>query len=63
MLQFCKMSEQFLGCTVSIKCTDDLGSYQGQIVALNDQIVTLAKPFCNGVPHNAPTVTLRYVQV
>ncbi|XP_058804145.1 enhancer of mRNA-decapping protein 3 [Phymastichus coffea] len=53
------MSEQFLGCTVSIKCTEDLGSYQGQIVALNDQIVTLAKPFCNGIPHNGPTVTLR----
>lgn len=55
------MSEQFLGCTVSIKCIDDLGSYQGQIIALNDQTVTLAKAFCNGVPHNSPHVTLRLV--
>ncbi|XP_003428062.1 enhancer of mRNA-decapping protein 3 [Nasonia vitripennis] len=53
------MSEQFLGCTVSIKCVDDLGSYQGQIVALNGQSVTLAKAFCNGVPHSSSHVTLR----
>ncbi|KAL7293677.1 enhancer of mRNA-decapping protein 3 [Trichogramma pretiosum] len=55
------MSEQFLGCTVSIKCTEDLGnsSYQGQIIALNDQIVTLAKAFCNGVPCDSPRVTIR----
>ena len=45
------MSNQFLGSTVSIKCIEDLGTYQGQIVALSDQYVTLAKPFCNGIPY------------
>lgn len=54
------MSEQYLGCTVSIKCIDDLGIYQGQIIALNDQSVTLTKAFCNGVPHLSSQVTLRY---
>ncbi|KAJ8678729.1 hypothetical protein QAD02_014516 [Eretmocerus hayati] len=53
------MSEQFLGCTVSIKCIEDLGDYQGQIVAVDDNSVTLAKTFCNGIPHFPPQVTLR----
>ncbi|XP_066598209.1 enhancer of mRNA-decapping protein 3 [Prorops nasuta] len=44
------MSEQFLGCTVSIKCVDDLGTYQGKIMELNKNSVTLSKVFCNGVP-------------
>ncbi|XP_014212962.1 enhancer of mRNA-decapping protein 3 isoform X2 [Copidosoma floridanum] len=53
------MSDQYLGCTVSVKCIENLGSYQGQIIALNDQSVTLAKAFCNGVPNTSSQVTLR----
>lgn len=52
------MSEQFLGCTVSIKCVDKLGTYQGKIIDLNKQTVTLAAAFCNGVPHTTSVVVL-----
>lgn len=54
------MSEQFVGCTVSVKCTEDIGTYQGQIVDLNKDYVSLSKAFCNGVPHTSPVVVLRY---
>ncbi|KAK2589052.1 hypothetical protein KPH14_001889 [Odynerus spinipes] len=52
------MSEQFVGCTVSVTCADDLGTYQGQIIDLNKHSVTLAKAFCNGVPHTSSVVSL-----
>ncbi|KAF7391214.1 hypothetical protein HZH66_009694 [Vespula vulgaris] len=52
------MSEQFVGCTVSVTCIDDLGTYQGQIIDLNKQSVTLSKAFCNGVPHTSSVVSL-----
>ncbi|XP_043493284.1 enhancer of mRNA-decapping protein 3 [Polistes fuscatus] len=52
------MSEQFVGCTVSVTCVDDLGIYQGQIIDLNKQSVTLSKAFCNGVPHTSSVVSL-----
>lgn len=53
------MSEQFVGCTVSVKCADAIGTYQGQIVDLNKDFVTLSKVFCNGVPHTSSEVILR----
>ncbi|XP_053974429.1 enhancer of mRNA-decapping protein 3 [Hylaeus anthracinus] len=52
------MSEQFVGCTVSVKCIEEIGTYQGQIVDLNKDYVTLAKAFCNGVPHSSSVVVL-----
>ncbi|XP_020709599.1 enhancer of mRNA-decapping protein 3 [Athalia rosae] len=52
------MSGQFLGCTVSVKCDETLGTYQGQIVDLNEQTVTLTKTFRNGVPYPSPQVIL-----
>lgn len=52
------MSEQFVGCTVSVKCADAIGTYQGQIVDLNKDFVTLSKVFCNGVPHTSSEVIL-----
>lgn len=58
-LQIEKMSEQFVGCTVSVTCIDDLGIYQGQIIDLNKQSVTLSKAFCNGVPHTSSVVSLK----
>lgn len=51
------MSE-FLGCTVSVKCVDDLGTYQGKIIDLNKNSLTLAKAFCNGIPHTSSIVSL-----
>ena len=52
------MSEQFVGCTVSVKCIEDVGTYQGQIVDLTKDYVTLSKAFCNGVPHSSSIVVL-----
>ncbi|XP_076236354.1 enhancer of mRNA-decapping protein 3 [Calliopsis andreniformis] len=52
------MSEQYVGCTVSVKCIEDVGTYQGQIVDLNKDYVTLSKTFCNGVPHTPSEVIL-----
>ncbi|XP_076620295.1 enhancer of mRNA-decapping protein 3 [Colletes latitarsis] len=52
------MSEQFVGCTVSVKCIEEIGTYQGQIVDLNKDYVTLSKAFCNGVPHTSSIVVL-----
>ncbi|XP_011690420.1 PREDICTED: enhancer of mRNA-decapping protein 3 [Wasmannia auropunctata] len=51
------MSEQFLGCTVSVKCIDDV-AYQGKIIDLNKNSLTLAKAFCNGMPHTSSVVNL-----
>lgn len=53
------MTEQFVGCTVSITCVEEIGTYQGQIVDFNDQKVILTKAFCNGVPHSSPRVTIK----
>lgn len=55
-----RMSEQFVGCTVSVKCIEEVGTYQGQIVDLNKDCVILSKAFCNGVPHSSPIVILWY---
>ncbi|CAK9826207.1 Enhancer of mRNA-decapping protein 3 [Anthophora retusa] len=52
------MSEQFVGCTVSVKCVEEVGTYQGQIADLNKDYVTLSKAFCNGVPHTSPLVVI-----
>ncbi|XP_012522645.2 enhancer of mRNA-decapping protein 3 [Monomorium pharaonis] len=51
------MSEQYLGCTVSVKCIDDL-VYQGKIIDVNKINLTLAKAFCNGIPHPSSIVNL-----
>ncbi|XP_078047675.1 enhancer of mRNA-decapping protein 3 [Augochlora pura] len=52
------MSEEFVGCTVSVKCIEEIGIYQGRIVDLNKDYVTLSKAFCNGVPHSSSVVVL-----
>ncbi|CAG9862579.1 unnamed protein product [Phyllotreta striolata] len=41
---------QWVGYMVSIKCTDDLGAYQGEILSATSSIITLTKAFCNGFP-------------
>ncbi|XP_011299816.1 enhancer of mRNA-decapping protein 3 [Fopius arisanus] len=52
------MSEQFVGCMVSIKCVDDLGTYQGQISDLNRETVTISKAFRDGVPYPSSQVII-----
>ncbi|CAL7936515.1 unnamed protein product [Xylocopa violacea] len=53
-----RMSQQFVGCTVSVKCMEEIGTYQGEIVDLNKDCIILSKAFCNGVPHSSPIVVL-----
>lgn len=55
------MSQQFVGCMVSIKCVDDLGTYQGQITNFNRETVTISKAFKDGIPHSSQQVTIKYV--
>lgn len=50
------MSEQFVGCTVSVTCASS--TYQGQIIDIKKQSMTLAQTFCNGVPHSSSVVIL-----
>lgn len=52
---------QFVGCMVSIKCVEQLGSYQGQIIDFNRETVTISKAFKNGIPHSSFQVTIKYV--
>lgn len=49
---------RFVGCTISMKCVEELGTYQGEIIDLNKDYVTLTKAFCNGVPHPSSMVVL-----
>ncbi|XP_030748209.1 enhancer of mRNA-decapping protein 3 [Sitophilus oryzae] len=41
---------QWIGFMVSIKCVDDLGTYQGEISEADPFKITLTKAFCNGFP-------------
>ncbi|XP_018573409.1 enhancer of mRNA-decapping protein 3 [Anoplophora glabripennis] len=41
---------QWIGYMVSIKCTDDLGTFQGEILSATNTEITLMKAFCNGFP-------------
>ena len=54
------MSEDWLGCRVSLDC-GSLGFFQGVInrINLSDQIVTLEKPFQNGVASRFPSITIK----
>lgn len=55
------MSEDWVGYVVSIDCGEPLGTYQGQIKAVNtkDQTLTLNKTFRNGIPSPYNQVTIR----
>ncbi|KAG8223806.1 hypothetical protein J437_LFUL001404 [Ladona fulva] len=59
-LKTSKMSESWIGYSVSINCGEGLGTYQGLIVGVDakEQTITLAKVFQNGMPHSSANVTL-----
>merc|ERR1719446_555927 len=50
---------EYLGCRVSLDC-GDMGFYQGVIsrISLEDQSVSLDKPFANGLACKFPQVTI-----
>ena len=58
-LRDCRMTEDWLGCRVSLDC-GSLGHFQGVIsrTDLEQQTVTLQKPFQNGVACKFPEITL-----
>lgn len=45
---------EWLGYMVSIKCADDLGTFQGEISEANKYKLTLIKAFCDGFPCDGP---------
>lgn len=51
---------QWVGFMVSIKCADDLGTYQGEINSATNSFITLKKAFCNGLPCNQDEIKIRY---
>lgn len=55
------MAMQFIGSMVSIKCVDDRGTLQGEIIAASDYQITLTKVFCDGIPCETSEITVRYV--
>ncbi|XP_023930254.1 enhancer of mRNA-decapping protein 3 [Lingula anatina] len=59
------MSEDWIGCVVSVDCGDTLGTYQGQVSLVNreDQSITLIKAFRNGMLCEVPTVTLSAIDI
>lgn len=47
---------QWIGYMVSIKCADDLGTFQGEIIDANLNKITLSKAFCEGFPCDGPVL-------
>jgi len=58
------MSNDWVGCRVSLDC-GGLGFFQGVIcrINLNDQTVTIEKPFQNGLPCKFPEITLNATDI
>lgn len=50
---------QWIGYMVSIKCCEDLGTFQGEIVSATNSIITLTKAFCNGFPCDRSEVHIK----
>jgi len=50
---------QWIGCMVSIKCGDELGTYQGEISDAKQDKIIITKAFCDGFPCEGP-VQIRY---
>lgn len=50
---------QWIGYMVSVKCKDDVGTYQGEIKSATNSRITLTKAFCNGFPCTENEVNIR----
>lgn len=59
-INICKDMAQWVGKMVSIKCTDDVGTYQGEISEATSSKITLQKAFCDGFPCAHGPVQIRY---
>ncbi|CAH0550316.1 unnamed protein product [Brassicogethes aeneus] len=50
---------QWIGYMVSIKCADDLGTFQGEINSATNNFISLTKAFCNGFPCEQNDIKIR----
>lgn len=48
------MSENWIGKSVSIKCIDDFGIFQGTIKDANASKIVISRAFRNGLPLKTP---------
>ena len=55
-----QMSEEWVGCVVSINCGATLGHYQGQVTNLNhkEQTVTISQAYRNGRKSEIDNITI-----
>ena len=60
-MQPAPVAMEFVGSIVSLSCGDVLGTYQGKLIQVNNstQMVTIDKPFRNGMQCSVPTVTIK----
>lgn len=49
---------QFIGYMVSIECSNNKGTYQGEISAATNSVITLTKAFCDGIPCESPEINV-----
>lgn len=53
---------QWVGYMVSIKCLDNMGTYQGEIISATNSKIVLTKAFCNGFPCERNEVEIKWVE-
>ena len=60
LMVFPQMSEEWVGCVVSINCGATLGHYQGQVTNLNhkEQTVTISQAYRNGRKSEIDNITI-----
>ncbi|XP_070543498.1 uncharacterized protein [Ptychodera flava] len=59
------MSEEFLGCMVSLNCGDSLGTYQGHVSMVDKsmQTISLVQAYRNGIKCTVPELTISAVDI
>ncbi|XP_023017096.1 enhancer of mRNA-decapping protein 3 [Leptinotarsa decemlineata] len=50
---------QWIGYMVSIRCANNLGTFQGEILSATNSVITLTKAFCEGFPCKESEVQIR----
>lgn len=50
---------QWVGYMVSVECTNNKGTYQGEIISATNSTITLTKAFCDGIPCDTEKVNIR----
>lgn len=58
-MESCEKMAQWVGYLVSIKCADDIGTFQGEIISASASAIILTKVFCNGFPCDQNEIKIR----